>query len=608
MPTALSAAQWRRPALAALGGVLVAFSLPPWGWWPLAFVGVMVFSSALGAAPSRRERAVAGLAFGLPWFIIGMAWMWYLTAPGFLIAALLFAAFHAGAAVLAPIGPWAVIGRPAAHTLAESLRLAFPFGGVPLATLGISQAGGPLLGLARLGGVILITWVVFQVGFAFAAPAHAVAQRLRGRRSASPRGLPARPHSEFALAAIVVMVMLALFAPDGSPVADGAELTMAGVQGGGEQGTSALDVPSSVVTERLLEATATLDPGDAEVVVWPENGVDVNGIAFADSPQFEAIAAEAARLGVPFLVGVTEDSEFSNNPVPNRFVNSQVAINPDGDIIGRYEKVRRVPFGEYVPFRSVLEALGAPLERVAGDAVSGTDPAQLVLPDGTAVGVMISWEVFFGDRARDANSNDAAILINPTNGASYTGTILQTQQIASSQLRAMENGRWVVQVSPTGFSAFISPDGSVFDRTDVSEQRVIIRDVPLRTGSTWYRLLGDWPWRLAVSVLFAVAVWCERRTPLTPSTSLLHLQHPLHLQHHRDRPVVDDRHQHVGPETPGCHLRSERSKLIDDSGHEWFSLLGSSGVDPTRTPTLAGVAIQRELADHEHLRRAGVAV
>ncbi len=77
---------------------------------------------------------------------------------------LLFAGFHAAAAAVAPTGPWRTIGRPAAHTLVEAIRLGFPFGGVPLATLGISQAGGPLLGIARVGGVILITWVVFQVG------------------------------------------------------------------------------------------------------------------------------------------------------------------------------------------------------------------------------------------------------------------------------------------------------------------------------------------------------------------------------------------------------------------------------------------------------------
>ena len=57
-----------------------------------------------------------------------------------------------------------MIGRPAAHTLVEAIRLGFPFGGVPLATLAIGQAAGPLLGVARVGGVVLLTWLVFQVG------------------------------------------------------------------------------------------------------------------------------------------------------------------------------------------------------------------------------------------------------------------------------------------------------------------------------------------------------------------------------------------------------------------------------------------------------------
>ena len=118
-----------------------------------------------------------------------------------------------------------------------------------------------------------------------------------------------------------------------------------------------------------------------------------------------------------------------------------------------------MPFGEYVPMRGLLEALGAPLDQVPNDAVAGRDPAVNELPDGTRLGVMISWEVFFGGRGRAATTadgtGDTAILLNPTNGASYTGTVLQTQQIASSKLRAVENGRWVVQVSPTGFSARI---------------------------------------------------------------------------------------------------------------------------------------------------------
>ena len=109
--------------------------------------------------------------------------------------------------------------------------------------------------------------------------------------------------------------------------------------------------------------------------------------------------------------------------------------------------------------RGLLEAVGAPLDQIPSDATPGRDPALIELPDGTRLGVMISWEVFFAERGRAADGG--AILLNPTNGASYSGTILQTQQVASSKLRAVETGRWIVQVSPTGFSAFVSPDGEV---------------------------------------------------------------------------------------------------------------------------------------------------
>jgi apolipoprotein N-acyltransferase len=511
-------ALFARPARAALGGLLVALSLPPWGWWPLAFVGVIVFETALGSAPTRRQRAGYGFAFGCAWMALGMSWMWFLTAPGYIAVVALFAGLHAAAATVAPTGPWRTIGRPAAHTLAEAIRILIPFGGVPLATMGISQAGGPLLGLARIGGVVLITWVVFQVGMSLAGPAPAV-PALAAKRRKNAKG---QPHGVIALAAIVLLVVLAAVAPSGHDTSSG-PLTIAAVQGGGEQGTSALDVPSSRVTRALLEATATIDPDDElDLVVWPENGIDVNGTPFVESDQLRSVAAEAARLDVPFSVGVTEDSEYATYPVPDQFVNAQVVITPAGEVTSRYEKVRRVPFGEYVPGRSLLEALGAPLDQIPSDAIAGRGPARIELPDGTRLGVMISWEVFFGNRGRDAS--DGAILINPTNGSSYTGTIVQTQQVASSRLRAVETGRSVVQVSPTGFSAFISPSGTVSQRTNVSERKVITAAVQPRTGSTWYTELGDAPWVLGVAVLLAVAVWFgtwkPRRTAVTPPTSV----------------------------------------------------------------------------------------
>ena len=123
---------------------------------------------------------------------------------------------------------------------------------------------------------------------------------------------------------------------------------------------------------------------------------------------------------------------------------------------------------------------------------------------------VISWEVFFGGRANEGVEAGGLFIINPTNGSSYTWTVLQSQQIASSRLRAIEQNRWVVQVSPTGFSAFISPSGEVFDRTSVSEQQVITRSIELRGGRTWYSHTGDLPWVALMGVLLAVSLWRAR--------------------------------------------------------------------------------------------------
>jgi apolipoprotein N-acyltransferase len=391
------------------------------------------------------------------------------------------------ASLAAPTGRWRVLGRPAAFSLVEALRFSFPFGGVPLASLGISQVSGPLAGIARIGGVILITWVVFSLGFALGAMVDAA-------RSRRPDWI-----AFGGLTAVVVVLAASFVAPRGTGT--GRTLDVVAVQGGGAQGTSALDVPSIEVTERHLEATRTIEPDPSiDVVVWPENVVDTDD--FAISEQLAAIRVEAARLGVPIAVGVTEDVPGR----PGKITNAQVVINPDGTVASRYDKVRRVPFGEYVPLRGILESLGAPVDQVPTDAVAGTTPAVIELPDGTPLAVAISWEVFFGGRAREGVKAGGELIINPTNGASYTGTILQTQQVASSRLRAIETGRWVVQAAPTGFSAFVTPGGDVIDRTAVSERAVIRHVVELRTGRTWSVRLGDAPW-IVLLLLELAAAW-----------------------------------------------------------------------------------------------------
>jgi apolipoprotein N-acyltransferase len=480
-----------RPALALGSGTLVALSMPPWGFWPLAFAGIVLFHVALGVDPGRRDRMLLGWLFGAGWMYLGMAWMVQLTLPGYLVAGAVFASFHLVAELVVPSGPAAVVARPAAHTLAEALRFSFPFGGVPLATLGMSQVGGPIAGVVRVGGVILLTWVVFQV----CAAAVELVRYVRTR----PQAAIGRTVAAAALGSAVVIVALSFVAPQGE--ATGETMSVAAVQGGGEQGTSALEVPPRLVTERHLEATASIpDDADLDLVLWPENTIDVP--VFPGSDIAAAITGEAARLDAPVAVGVTEDPR----------INSQTLVAPDGEILGRYVKVRRVPYGEYVPLRGLLEAIGAPVGQVGRDAVAGTGPAILDLPDGTRVGVVISWEVFFAGRAREGVKLGAEVILNPTNGASYTGTIVQTQQVASSRLRAIENGRWVVQAAPTGFTAVVDADGTVLQRTGVSEREVLFDTVELRTGRTWYTNLGDGPFIVALVALLAGALVLTRRS------------------------------------------------------------------------------------------------
>jgi len=237
-------------------------------------------------------------------------------------------------------------------------------------------------------------------------------------------------------------------------------------------------------------------------VVWPENVVDVP--EFAGSAELGLIAEQAARIGAPFAVGVTEDAG------PAHFLNAEIVVAPDGTITSRYDKVRRVPFGEYMPLRGLLSAIGAPTDLVPRDAVAGTGPAVLTLPSGLRIGVVISWEVFFGGRANEGVVHGGTMILNPTNGSSYTWTVLQSQQIASSRLRAVEQGRWVAQAAPTGFSAFVDPGGHVHDRTSISEQAVIERTVTTATDRTWYSHLGTIPF-VALAAAGLAGMWSITR-------------------------------------------------------------------------------------------------
>lgn len=466
----------RKIILPFVAGLMVAASMPPWGWWPLAFVGVSMYGS-LALARKSSSPFLTATAFGVGWFLPAMAWMWFLTAPGYLIAVLLFAGLHGLAAKAASTFP--VNQHSAAlivfHTLAESLRLSWPFGGVPLATLAIGQSQSPLASLAPLGGVIAMSLAVFWIS-------------LSNRK---------------VRAVLLTVVVIGLSNVWDTTRDSGRTVRIAVIQGGGEQGTHAVDSDPREVFDRHMTLTRSLRKDDArDFVLWPENVINVSATGlFADSREYLEISREAKRLETPMVVGITEDAGVG------AFTNAHIVVQPDGFVSSRYDKVRRVPFGEYMPMRTLLSSIGAPTDLVPRDARPGDGRAWLDIGDERA-SVAISWEVFFGGRVNEGVTDGAGFIVNPTNGSSYTWTILQTQQLASSRLRAREQGRWLVQAAPTGFSSFVNPSGDVLDRTDIGEPSVIERTISIREGRTIYSRLGNQAYVVALVVW---ALWLVQR-------------------------------------------------------------------------------------------------
>ncbi|MBT6446441.1 MAG: apolipoprotein N-acyltransferase, partial [Acidimicrobiaceae bacterium] len=243
--------------------------------------------------------------------------------------------------------------------------------------------------------------------------------------------------------------------------------------------------------------------GPVDFVLWPENVVHTRG-AIEETAAYDEIVELAQDLDAPIIAGIIET--FSGEGF---FLNASMTINPDGTNSGRYDKLRRVPFGEFVPFRGLIERV-APDFLPTNDAKPGTGPAVIETGVGTAA-ISISWEVFHDDRTYSGMKNGGLIQLNPTNGSSFWLTIVQTQQIASSQLRAIESGRWVLQAAPTGFSAIIEPDGTVVERTGISEARVLQGEVELREGNTWATRFTWYPMFLIAIAAYACAWALARR-------------------------------------------------------------------------------------------------
>lgn len=463
------------------GGALVAVSLPPLGWWPAAIVGIAVLARALEGRP-WHGRLLAGFLAGIGQFAIGVAWALQFNAAGYVALVLAESLFVAAACALTPPGAGRVPALAGLLTLAELARDAWPFGGMPLGGIALGQVGGPLVPAARLGGPFLVAGVTFLAGAALGELA-----RRPGRRTVA---------GGVAAALVVGAALGGTFAPAGGrPVRS---IQVAIVQGGGRRGLDQLQVPASEVYDAALAPTETLSPG-LQLVLWPEDVVALDG-PLQGSTEERTLGALARRLRTTLLVGVTE-------PVgQTQFRNEIVAFAPSGHVVATFEKVHRVPFGEYVPLRGFFRHL-ANLSAVPRDAIPGTGTGMIETPAGR-LAVLVSYEVFFPGRGRSGVRAGGQLIVLPTNTSSYSSSQAPTQEIAASRLQAVSQGRFLLQAAPTGFSAVISSSGDVLARSSLGTRDVIQATVPLLDGATLYQRWGDLP-VLLLALLAALAGWAR---------------------------------------------------------------------------------------------------
>lgn len=475
-----------RTAAAAAAGLCVWASLPPRGWWWAAPLGVALLAGALHGRRARDRFLLGGMT-GLALFGAGLWWVTSFNAAGYVVLALVEAGLWALAALITPPRRGLVLGLPAALVLAEAARARWPLGGFPLASPALGQVDGPLAPAASVGGPLLVTALLALAGTGLVA--------LWMRRTRPWRGAGA-------VALVVAAAALAPLAPVGEDIRAS---RVAAVQGGGPRGIPAVVSDAAAVFDRHMEASGQLASAPVDLVVWPEGAVSVDG-PVRDAPHGSALSALARSLDATLVAGVTESAPGG------RFRNAAVAWSPDGEIIARYEKVHRVPFGEYIPAREFLSRFVDKVSLVPRDAIPGTGPGMLATPAGR-LGVAISYEVFFSRLTREAVRAGGSVLLVPTNAASFTGPVVPAQELAAARLRAIETGRNLVQVAPTGYSAVIDHEGRVRARSGLEEPAVLQETVRLRRGSTWYVRLGDAP-VIAAALLVLVASTVRAARPV----------------------------------------------------------------------------------------------
>jgi apolipoprotein N-acyltransferase len=492
---------------APVSGALLAAAFPALDKGPLALVALVPLLLAVETIRPSRAAALGYLA-GLTFFGLHLLWIaqflswtgavaWLAWGALSAVQAVFFAAFFALVPATRRLGAWRLAVLPAAWAVLELVRAYHPLGGFPWGLLATSQHdAGPLLPLARVVGGFGVAAAIVAVNLAVAFWLRALARRPEeaGER---PAGTRARWAALVGLPLLVAGLLGARLAVPAAPAVSGPALDVVVVQAGlrGGHGQEQGQTTQQVFDNHVQRTeTLALTPGDPpDLVVWGEGAADADPLSNPDRQAAVAGAAAAARA--PVLLGATTRLDADHRAT------EALLYTPQGQLADRYQKRRLVPFGEFVPFGSVLGRLipatrqGVPYDKLPGERL------EPLLIDGVPVGPLICWESAYPADARQLTRDGARVLLVMTNNASFGTGAGPRQHLAAGQLRAVETGRTVVQAAVTGISAVIGPAGRTRFETGLYQDTVIRVPAPPRAAQTPYVRYG----RAIEAALLAVA-------------------------------------------------------------------------------------------------------
>jgi len=508
---------WRRRLIALAAGALSALALAPVNFWPILFLTFPVLVWLLDGAGGDRWRAITAAAaigwwFGFGYFLAGLYWIGYaflVDAPtfGWLLPLAviglpaLLALFTAFGTVLARIlwtrGAARILALGVALTAAEWLR-GHVLTGFPWNAFGYALTSP--LELAQSAAVVGIWGLTFIAVVVFASPAALTDDRAETRWPWLPLAL-----------GLAVLAGLGGFgalrlARTPTRLVDGVHLRI--MQPNLQQDAKFNYAAKQDVMKRYLALSDraagphSLGVRDATHLIWPESAFP---FFLTREPDALGQIAQLLRHGTVLITGAVRLAEPVNPVDPHAF-NSIYVIDHDGSIVGLYDKVHLVPFGEYLPFQHLLERLGLrQLTKLPGGFLPGDRRRLLSVPGAPRALPLICYEIIFPDEAVPEGERPGWI-VNLTNDGWFGISSGPYQHFQQARLLAIEEGLPLVRAANTGISAVVDPLGRIVNALPLGREGVIDSPLPRPISTTIYARMGDAPTAILMAVAFLIVI------------------------------------------------------------------------------------------------------